>query len=33
MDASAAAACVLGMHGRHRLPTLLRRTDHLARGL
>jgi deoxyribonuclease V len=32
MDASRAAALVVSMHGPHRLPTLLKRTDQLARG-
>jgi deoxyribonuclease V len=32
-EAEAAAAQVASMHGEHRLPTLLLRADHLARGL
>ena len=32
IDATAAAALVTAMHGAHRLPTLLQRADHLARG-
>ncbi len=32
MDAAKAAALVSGMHGAHRVPTLLRRADRLARG-
>jgi deoxyribonuclease V len=30
-DVAAAAAAVLGMHGAHRIPTLLKRVDRLAR--
>ncbi|HEY5923792.1 MAG TPA: endonuclease V [Kofleriaceae bacterium] len=33
IDAATAAAHVLAMHGEHRVPTLLRRVDQLARGL
>jgi len=33
LDAAVAAAHVASMHGAHRLPTLLVRADHLARGL
>ena len=33
IDAATAAAHVLAMHGEHRIPTLLRRVDQLARGL
>lgn len=33
MEASIAAECVVRMHGEHRLPTMLQRVDHLARGL
>ncbi len=33
LDAKDAAACVLRMHGPHRVPTLARRADQLARGL
>jgi len=32
MDAADAAAQVAAMHGAHRIPTLLQRADHLARG-
>jgi deoxyribonuclease V len=32
MDTHEAAELVRGMHGTHRLPTLLKRADHLARG-
>jgi deoxyribonuclease V len=32
MDAAAAASAVASMHGEHRMPTLLRRVDQLARG-
>jgi deoxyribonuclease V len=31
IDLTAAAALVAGMHGLHRIPTLLQRADHLAR--
>jgi deoxyribonuclease V len=33
LDVDAAAAAVRSMHGEHRLPTLLRRVDQLARGM
>ena len=33
IEASEAAALVAAMHGPHRIPTLLRRVDQLARGL
>jgi len=32
MNADGAAELVRGMHGLHRLPTLLKRADQLARG-
>ena len=32
LDAALAAAEIATMHGEHRIPTLLRRADHLARG-
>lgn len=32
LDPEVAAAGVAAMHGEHRIPTLLRRVDHLARG-
>ena len=32
MNADGAAELVRGMHGPHRLPTLLKRADQLARG-
>jgi len=31
LDQTRAAELVLGMHGKHRIPTLLQRADHLAR--
>jgi deoxyribonuclease V len=33
IDAARAAELVRGMHGAHRVPTLLKRTDQLARGI
>jgi deoxyribonuclease V len=33
IDPREAATLVAGMHGPHRIPTLLRRADQLARGL
>jgi deoxyribonuclease V len=33
MDAAEAAVRIAAMHGGHRIPTLIRRADHLARGL
>lgn len=33
IDPTHAAALVRGMHGEHRIPTLVRTVDHLARGL
>jgi deoxyribonuclease V len=32
MNTHEAAEFIRGMHGPHRLPTLLKRADHLARG-
>lgn len=32
MDEARAASCILAMHGRHRIPTLLRQVDQLCRG-